>query len=164
MSKKKKAAKGAAKAAAAGTSAVGAVDAVRSSPYIQTAVQDGDLHDNVKVAYDAARSAYDRIASGKTSAGDLLDDKKLHGDIAAAAAALQSVGTAIRDAPNASPKKKAKRGFGSTLLLGIVGAGVALAVSSDLRNKVLDLLFGAEEEFDYTSTTTPATPAPGASA
>jgi hypothetical protein len=25
---------------------------------------------------------------------------------------------------------------------------------------VLDLLFGAEEEFDYSSTTTPATPAP----
>ena len=33
-------------------------------------------------------------------------------------------------------------------------------MSEDARNKVLDLLFGAEEEFDYTSTTTPASPAP----
>ena len=41
------------------------------------------------------------------------------------------------------------------MLLGVVGAGVALAVSEDLRKKVLDALFGAEEEFEYTSTTAP---------
>jgi hypothetical protein len=39
---------------------------------------------------------------------------------------------------------------------------VALAVSSDLRSKVLDALFGKEEEFDYTSTTSPATAPPAA--
>ena len=41
-----------------------------------------------------------------------------------------------------------------------IGAGLAIALSEGLRQKVLDLLFGAEEEFDYSSTTTPATPAP----
>jgi hypothetical protein len=40
----------------------------------------------------------------------------------------------------------------------VATAGVALAVSSDLRKKVLDTLFGAEEEFEYTSTTTASTP------
>ena len=45
-------------------------------------------------------------------------------------------------------------------MIGVVGAGLALAVSEDLRKKVLDALFGAEEEFEYTSTTAPATPAP----
>ena len=40
-------------------------------------------------------------------------------------------------------------------MLGIVGGAVALAVSEDLRKKVLDALFGAEEEFEYTSTTAP---------
>jgi hypothetical protein len=39
------------------------------------------------------------------------------------------------------------------VLLLIVGAGVALALSEGLRKKVLDALFGAEEEFEYTSTT-----------
>jgi hypothetical protein len=40
-------------------------------------------------------------------------------------------------------------------------AGVlAVALSEGLRSKVLDLLFGAEEEFDYSSTTAPAEPAP----
>ena len=33
---------------------------------------------------------------------------------------------------------------------------MAIALSEGLRNKVLDTLFGAEEEFDYTSTTSPA--------
>ena len=41
------------------------------------------------------------------------------------------------------------------MLLGIVGAALALALSEDLRKKVLDALFGAEEEFEYTSTTAP---------
>ena len=30
------------------------------------------------------------------------------------------------------------------------GAGLALIASEDLRSKVLDTLFGAEEEFEYT--------------
>jgi hypothetical protein len=41
-------------------------------------------------------------------------------------------------------------------MLLLVGAGLALALSEGLRKKVLDGLFGAEEEFEYTSTTTPA--------
>ncbi len=39
----------------------------------------------------------------------------------------------------------------------LVGAGLALALSEGLRKKVLDALFGAEEEFEYTSTTTSTT-------
>jgi hypothetical protein len=31
-----------------------------------------------------------------------------------------------------------------------IGGGLALAGSEKLRSKVLDLLFGAEEEFQYT--------------
>ena len=49
-------------------------------------------------------------------------------------------------------------GAGRLLLIAVIGGAVAIGVSSDLRNKVLDLLFGAEEEFDYTSNTTPAPP------
>jgi hypothetical protein len=41
-------------------------------------------------------------------------------------------------------------------MLVLVGAGLALALSEGLRKKVLDALFGAEEEFEYTSTTSPA--------
>ena len=65
---------------------------------------------------------------------------------------LRDASVSLREAP-----KKKKRGFGvgKLLLVGIVGGAVALAVSEGLRKKVLDALFGAEEEFEYTSVTTP---------
>src|SRR3712207_6960774 len=44
----------------------------------------------------------------------------------------------------------------TTLFRSTVAGGLALALSEGLRKKVLDALFGAEEEFEYTSTTTPA--------
>ena len=87
-----------------------------------------------------------------------MDDKKLHKDLRSAAEALRDAGSALREAPK--KQKKRKGGLGRKLLVLLVGAGVALAVSSDLRSKVLDALFGAEEEFDYQSTTAPAPPPP----
>ena len=60
-----------------------------------------------------------------------------------------------------APKQKKGLSFGRLLLLTVVSAGIALAVSEGLRKKVLDALFGAEEEFEYTSTTSSASsPAP----
>ena len=150
MSKKKK-------ATAAGVTAVEAVDAVKSNPYVVKVATDTDLHDNVRVAYASARTAYDRLASAKSPGMTVLEDKKLHKEVANAVEALKTVGYSLSDAP---AKKQRKGGLGRKLLVLVVGAGVAVAVSSDVRNKLLDLLFGAEEEFDYTSTTTPATPVP----
>ena len=49
--------------------------------------------------------------------------------------------------------------FGALALIVVAGL-LAIALSEGLRSKVLDLLFGAEEEFDYSSTTAPPTPAP----
>jgi hypothetical protein len=57
-------------------------------------------------------------------------------------------------------KRSRKGGIGRLLLVAIVGGVIALAASEGLRNKVLDALFGAEEEFDYSSNTTPAEPPP----
>lgn len=51
------------------------------------------------------------------------------------------------------PKKRRLRTLRRMLSLGVVGGGAALAISEDLRNKVLDKLFGAEEEFQYTPPT-----------
>lgn len=49
-----------------------------------------------------------------------------------------------------SKSKKRRFGFGRIFVLGgLAGAG-ALAVSEGLRTKLLDMLFGAEEEFEYT--------------
>lgn len=152
MAKKKKAAV-----------AAGAVEAARSNPYVQRVVEDDEIRDNVRVAFEAARDAYDRLANGKAVSKTLTDDKKFHKDLQAAAEALKDAGASLSKSPK--KVKKRKGGFGRKLLLLGVGAGLALALSADLRSKVLDALFGAEEEFDYTSTTAPsAAPTAGTAA
>src|SRR3954451_6139850 len=140
--------------------AAGAVSAAKDNPYVQRIVSDDELRDNVRVAFDAAKSAYDRLSSGKAPSKTLMDDKKLHKDLKEAAEALRDAGLALREAPKR--KRKRSGGFGRKLLLLMIGAGAAVALSGGLRSKLLDALFGKEEEFDYTSTPSPASPAPAA--
>jgi hypothetical protein len=68
---------------------------------------------------------------------------------------FRDASVALREAPN----QKKGLSFGRLLFLTVVSAGIALAVSEGLRKKVLDALFGAEEEFEYTSTTSSPTSA-----
>jgi hypothetical protein len=82
----------------------------------------------------------------------IADDKKFHKDLQTAAEALKDAGSSLRQ----GPKKKKRGGLGRKLFVLVVAGGLAVALSSDLRAKLLDALFGAEEEFDYTSTTAPA--------
>jgi hypothetical protein len=63
--------------------------------------------------------------------------------------------------PEDGGKRRAKKHRGRLLKIALLGGAVALLVSEDLRNQLLDALFGAEEEFDYSSLTEP--PAPGTS-
>lgn len=76
----------------------------------------------------------------------LIDDTHLR---EAVANHLETVGPS--DETKSEPKSKKRHlGFGRILgLASLAGIG-ALAVSEGLRTKLLDLLFGAEEEFEYT--------------
>jgi hypothetical protein len=134
-----------------------ASEAVRGSDYLKRLIEDEQLRANLLAAYASARSAYGRVSNGKPAGKALLEDRKLQRELAEAANALKEASYAIKQPP-AKPKRKG--GLGRTLLLLLIGAALALALSEDLRSKVLDLLFGAEEEFDYSSTTMPAEAAP----
>src|SRR5215217_193250 len=131
----------------------------RYHPYVQRIVEDEDLRDNIVQAYESARQAYTRLSNGKSPTKQIFDDKKLQKDLKQAADSIRDATVALREAPNV---KKGGGFFRKVMLITIAG-GLALALSEDLRKKVLDALFGAEEEFEYTSTTTPSTPSPEAS-
>jgi len=137
------------KAAKAGAGAFSAGKAVQSNEYVQRLVEDEELRDNLRTAFQSARKAYSRI-NGKGPVKALTDDKKTQKELKEAASSLREAADSLRGG-----KKKKRRGFGRILLLALVGGGLALALSEDLRKKVLDALFGAEEEFEYTATTTP---------
>jgi hypothetical protein len=139
-------------AAKAGSGAIAAGKAARSNPYVQRMIADDELRDNLRTAYESARKAYERMSNGKGPAKAVLDDKKTQKELRAAATSLRDAAESLRGAGR-KPKRKRRGG----LLLLLVGAGLAIAMSEGLRKKVLDTLFGAEEEFEYTSTTTPQT-------
>ena len=134
------------KAAKAGAGAYAAGKAVRSNPYLQRLVEDEELRDNLRNAFVSAKKAYGRV-NGKGPA-KALDDKKVQREVKNAANSLKDAADSL------SGSKKRKRRKGRVLLVGLVGAGLALALSEGLRKKALDALFGAEEEFEYTASTT----------
>jgi len=122
----------------------------RYNPYVQRLVDDEDLRQNIVQAYESSRDAFARLSNGKSPSKQIFDDKKLQKDLKEAAESIRDASVALREAPR---KQRKGLSFGRLLVLGVIGAGVALGVSEGLRKKVLDALFGAEEEFEYTSTT-----------
>lgn len=125
--------------------------------YLQRLLADEELRGTLLGAYTAARSAYGRLSNGKGPAHALFEDPQLQKELIATASALRDATSSLKEP---APALTRSRRRGRPLLLLAFTAGLAVVLSSDLRSKVLDRLFGAEEEFDYSSTTTPATPAP----
>ena len=130
-----------------------AARSVASNPYVRRLLEDEELRENIRVAFEAAKGAYGRMQNGKGPAKALMDDKKVQRDLRTAAESLRDASQRLRG------RRTGRRrfGLGKALLLAILGAALVLILSEDVRNAVLDRLFGAEEEFEYTSTTTPAT-------
>jgi hypothetical protein len=123
-------------------------ETARENPYVQRLIEDDELRDKLRDAFDAARGAYERATdNGKGPVKAVASDKKVQKELRTASENLRDASERLR-----APKKK-KSKLGRLILLAVVGAIVALAVSEDARKTVLDALFGAEEEFEYTSTT-----------
>lgn len=134
-----------------------AARAAQRNRYLQRLLEDEELRGSLLTAYGAARSAYGRMTNGKPATEALFADKKLQRELKEAASALREASDSLREQPT---HRRRKGGIGRSLLLIAVAGVLAIALSEGLRSKVLDLLFGAEEEFDYSSTTAPAEPAP----
>jgi hypothetical protein len=129
------------------------VNIAKSNPYVQRLLEDPKLRKNVSIVVTSSKSAYDRVNNGNLQAQKLLEDKKLHSDLGRALGAARDATIVLTTA------KRRRRGltFGRALVLAGIGGGIAIAASEQLRSKALDLLFGAEEEFQYTP---PASPPP----
>ena len=129
----------------------------KSNPYIQRLIEDAGLRDNVKAALDSTKHLYERLTDGKTSAKSLFEDKKVQAEFRKTVEAVRDVTTALTEAP----KERARKGmgFGRKVMIAGLGGALALVGSEKLRSKVLDVLFGAEEEFEYTPPQTTPPPA-----
>jgi hypothetical protein len=130
---------------------------IKDNPYLHRVIEDDALRDNVYNVIESSKGAYERLSSNGAPHKTVLEDNKLHGHVESAAASIRDIALALNDvdAKHNRPFKKKKR-HGRKLLLLLVAGGAALALSESLRNKLLDALFGKEEEFQYT----PPAPAP----
>jgi hypothetical protein len=131
------------------TQAADLYSTARENPYVQRLVEDEELRDSLKNAFEAAKGAYGRATSNGSTVKAVTSDKKVQKDLKVAAENLRDATEALR----APKKRKKKGGLGRLVLLALVGATIALILSEGARKTVLDALFGAEEEFEYTSTT-----------
>ncbi len=124
--------------------------------YVKRLIEDADLRETIGRGLESSRSAYERLAKARKPA-KLLDDKKLQEDVQEALAAFRQAASGLAGDARKAGRKGRRRG--RKLMILLIGGGLALAGSEDLRSKVLDTLFGAEEEFEYTPpATAPSAP------
>ena len=135
-------------AKAVASNAADVTNIVRANPYIQRLIDDAELRENLQKAIESSKSAYGRLSNGKAPHRAIREDKKLQKDLRQAFEAAREASMALTE----SPRKRARKGltFGRKLMITGLAGGLALAGSDKLRSKVLDTLFGAEEEFQYT--------------
>ena len=127
-----------------------AYHAASENPYVRRVVEDEELRDSLVAAFVAGRKACNRIMSNKGSRVDsVTSDRKVKRDLQNAAASLRDASERIRE-----PKKK-RHPIRKLLAVGLLATGLVLVFSESARQTVLDAVFGAEEEFVYTSTTSP---------
>ena len=126
-----------------------AAQSAGSNPYVRRMIEDAELRNSVKDAFEAARHAYKRMSNGKGPVRAVTEDKKVQRDLRSAAESLREASDRLRG-------RTKKHHWGRLLLIAVLGAVLAIALSEDLRKMALDRLFGAEEEFEYSSQTTPA--------
>lgn len=116
-------------------------------PYVDRALHDEDLRENVRSAYASARSIYDELIGGRRMTGvaaRVATDKDLQAEMRAVVAEL-------REAAERVQGKKEHGGRNGTLLL----LGIALAAlfnpltGPKTREWLSNRLFGGGDDFTY---------------
>jgi len=143
-----------------GSAAIGEVQNI-----IKRLIEDEELREAVGRAIESSRSVYERVSSAKKPS-KLLEDKKLQAEAIEAFDAIRTVTISLTGVGKSLPApkrkgKKKRRGFRRLVLLVGAGGTVAVVASDGVRSKVLDALFGAEEEFEYSPPPAAPTDAPG---
>ena len=58
-----------------------AAHSASNNEYVRRLIEDDELRDSIRTAYDSARTAYGRVSDNKKPAKELMDDKKVHRDL-----------------------------------------------------------------------------------
>jgi hypothetical protein len=126
-----------------------AYSAARENQYVRRLVEDAELRASIVAAAVAAKSAYGRIQASNSSAVEAVtSDRKVKRQLSEAVDSLREASARIQ-----APPKKKRHPIRNLIGLSLLTGGLVLVFSESARKAVLDAVFGAEEEFVYTSTT-----------
>lgn len=120
----------------------------RDNQFVRRVIEDEELRASLITALFAGKKAMQRISNNRASAVEsVTSDRRVKRELRTAADSLRDAAERIQ----APPKKR--HPVRKLILAGLITGGVVLVLSESARNALLDAVFGAEEEFVYTSQT-----------
>jgi len=129
-------------------------DAASSArPYVERALRDKELRDNVRNAYTSARAVYEQLASRRKvsdAASRLAGDKDLQDELRNAVDELRSAAGRVQSVRKQSPEP-ARAAWNGLLLLAGIALGILLnpITGPAVRRLLARKLFGSGNGFVY---------------
>ncbi|HEX3268575.1 MAG TPA: hypothetical protein VHQ98_11385 [Gaiellaceae bacterium] len=116
-------------------------------PYVQRAIQDEELRENLRSAFDTARDVYDELIGKRGVTGvatKVASDKDIQDQLRSAIGDLRAAANRIQG--NESHKNR-----NGTLLLAGIAIGILFnpMTGPETRRWLKNKIFGEEEEFGY---------------
>ena len=116
-------------------------------PYVERALRDEDLRDNVKNAFVAAREVYDELMGGHgvtTAATRVATDKEIQENLRTAVEELRQAARRVQG-------KESHKGRNTMLLLTGIALGILFnpVTGADTRRWLRETVFGGGDDFSY---------------
>jgi len=124
-----------------------AADTVK--PYVERALHDEELRDNVRNAYQSARTIYDELVARRGLTGmatRVATDKEIQAELRSAIEELRSAALRVQGS-----KREEHAGRNTTLLLAGIVLGILFnpVTGPQTRKFIADRLFGGSDDFTY---------------
>ena len=118
-------------------------------PYVERAMKDEDVRENVRNAFEAAREVYEELVGGRgvaSAATRVATDKDMQEN-------LKKAIDELRSAANRVQGKDRHKGRNTTLLLGAIALGILFnpMTGPDTRRWLRQKITGESEDFTYQS-------------